>query len=67
MKSTRVKNGSALVIAIFFVFCMFIMFGAMVFKQTSTSSHNQLSLQSKQAVFAAKSAMQHFLLKAKLF
>ncbi len=67
MKLTNIKRGSALVIAIFFVFCMFIMFGAMVFKQTSTSSHNQISLQDKQAFFAAKSAMQHFLLKAKLF
>ena len=61
------KKGSALVIAIFFAFCMMILLGAMVFRQTSTSSHNQVSLLDKQAYFAARSAMQHFLLKAKLF
>lgn len=61
------KKGSALVISVFFVFCMFIMLGAMVFRQTSTSSHNQISLLERQAFFASRSAMQHFLLKAKLF
>lgn len=39
----------------------------MVFRQTSTSSHNKLTILNKQAFFAARSAMQHFLLKAKLF
>ncbi|MBR4328866.1 MAG: hypothetical protein IKP71_03365 [Candidatus Riflebacteria bacterium] len=61
------KNGSALVIALVFSFCMMIAVGAMVFRQTSTSSHNKLTLLNKQAFFAARSAMQHFLLKAKLF
>ena len=61
------KKGSALVIALFFAFCMLIMIGAMVFKQSNTASHNQISLLDKQAFFAARASMQHFLLKAKLF
>jgi hypothetical protein len=61
------KKGSALIIALVFSFCMMIVVGAMVFRQTSTSSHNKLTLLNKQAFFAARSAMQHFLLKAKLF
>ncbi len=61
------KSGSALVIALIFSFCMLILLGAMVFRQTSTSSSNQLTILDKQAFFAARSAMQHFLLKAKLF
>ena len=61
------KKGSAIVIAIFFAFCMLILLGAMVFRQSSTKSHNQISILDKQALLAARSAMQHFLLKAKLF
>ena len=61
------RKGSALVIALVFSFCMLIMLGAMVFRSTNTSSHNQLTILDKQAFFAARSAMQHFLLKAKLF
>ena len=61
------RKGSALVIALVFSFCMMIVLGAMVFRQTTTSSHNKLTLLNKQAFFAARSAMQHFLLKAKLF
>ena len=61
------RKGSALVIALVFSFCMMIVLGAMVFRQTTTSSHNKLPLLNKQAFFAARSAMQHFLLKAKLF
>ena len=61
------KKGSAIVIAVFFAFCMLILLGAMVFRQSSTKSHNQISILDKQALLAARSAMQHFLLKAKLF
>ncbi len=61
------KNGSALVIALFFAFCMLILLGALVFRQTNTASHNKISLLDRQAFFASRSAMQHFLLKAKLF
>ena len=61
------KNGSALVIALFFAFCMLILLGALVFRQTNTASHNKISLLDRQVFFATRSAMQHFLLKAKLF
>lgn len=61
------KSGSVIVIALFFVFCMFGFIGAMVFRQSTTASNNMDNLLDKQAYFAARSAMQHFLLKAKLF
>jgi hypothetical protein len=41
--------------------------GALVFRQSSTASHNLINLIEKQAFFASRSAIQHFLLKAKLF
>jgi hypothetical protein len=61
------KKGAALVIALFFAFCMLILMGALVFRQSSTASHNLINLIEKQAFFASRSAIQHFLLKAKLF
>jgi len=61
------RKGIAIVIALVFAFCMAVLFAAMMFKQQSTSGHNQLSIQERQAYFAARAAMQHFLLKAKLF
>lgn len=61
------RRGSAIVIAIIFTFCMFLLLGTMVFRQSTTASHNQISLSEKQATFACRSAIQHFLLKAKLF
>lgn len=61
------RRGVAIVIALFFSFCMLILFVSMLFRQSSTSGHNQLTIQERQAFFAARAAMQHFLLKAKLF
>ncbi len=61
------RRGIAIVIALFFSFCMLIMFVSMMFRQSSTAGHNQLTIQERQAFFAARAAMQHFLLKAKLF
>lgn len=61
------KRGVAIVVAIFFSFCMLILFVAMIFRQSSTSGHNKLTIQERQAFFAARAAMQHFLLKARLF
>lgn len=66
MKASK-RRGAAIVIAIFFAFCMLVLLGAMVFRQSTTASHNSLNLLDKQAYFAARSAMQHFLVKAKLF
>jgi hypothetical protein len=68
MKTTLRKNsGIAIVVAVFFAFCMLILFVAMMFRQSSTALHNQLTIDERQAFFAARAAMQHFLLKAKLF
>lgn len=67
MKTINNRRGAAIVIAIFFAFCMLIILGSMLFRQSSTSGQNQKSLLNQQAFFAARSAMQHFLLKAKLF
>lgn len=61
------RSGIAIVIALFFAFIMMILFLAMMSRQSSTAGHNKLSIQERQAYFAARSAMQHFLLKAKLF
>jgi len=61
------RKGIAIVIALFFAFIMMILLLAMMSRQSSTAGHNQLSIQERQAYFAARSAMQHFLLKAKLF
>jgi len=61
------KNGVAIVVAVFFAFCMLVLFVAMMFRQSSTAHHNQLTIDERQAFFAARAAMQHFLLKARLF
>ncbi len=61
------RRGVAIVVAIFFSFCMLILFVSMIFRRSSTSGHNRLSLQERQAFFASRAAIQHILLKAKLF
>ena len=63
----NIRKGSTLTTALIISFCTLIVLGAIVFRQTNTSPHNQLTILDKQAFFAARSAMQHFLLKAKLF
>ncbi|HPW59895.1 MAG TPA: hypothetical protein PLK58_14695 [Candidatus Rifleibacterium sp.] len=67
MKTFNRRRGVAIVIALFFCFCMLILFVSMMFRQSSTAGHNQITIQERQAFFAARAAMQHFLLKAKLF
>ncbi len=66
-KITGKKRGVAIVVALVFSFCMLVLFVAMMYRQSSTSGHNQLTIQERQAFFASRAAMQHFLLKAKLF
>ncbi|MFZ5949886.1 MAG: hypothetical protein ACOYXC_04235, partial [Candidatus Rifleibacteriota bacterium] len=39
----------------------------MIYRRSSTSSHNRLTIQERQAFFAARGAIQHFLVKAKFF
>ncbi len=63
----RKNSGIAIVVAVFFAFCMLVLFVAMMFRQSSTAHHNQLTIDERQAFFAARAAMQHFLLKAKMF
>jgi hypothetical protein len=61
------RRGVAIVIALFFSFCLMVLFVSMLYRQSNTAAHNQLSIQEKQSYFAARAAMQHFLVKAKLF
>ena len=57
----------AIIIALFFSVCMLILFVTMMFRQSSTAHHNRLTIQQRQAFFAARAALQHFLIKARLF
>lgn len=66
-KNNMNRRGVAIVVALMFSFCMLVLFVAMIYRQSSTAGHNQLTIQERQAFFAARAAMQHFLLKAKLF
>jgi hypothetical protein len=61
------RSGMAIVVVIFFSFALLILFASMLFQHRSVASRNKLSLRDQQAYFAARSAMQHFLLKARLF
>ncbi|MGM0598472.1 MAG: hypothetical protein ACQETH_01530 [Candidatus Rifleibacteriota bacterium] len=67
LKATNKKRGVAIVIAIFFSFCMLILFVTMIFQRTETAGHNKLTVEDRQAFFASRAAIQHFLVKAKLF
>ncbi|MCK9455979.1 MAG: hypothetical protein PHF08_01805 [Candidatus Riflebacteria bacterium] len=61
------KRGMAIVISLVVSFCLLLLFVALNMRQSSTASHNQITLQERQALFSARAAMQHFLLKIKLF
>jgi hypothetical protein len=61
------RRGIAIVIALFFAFCLMILFVTMMYRQSNTSAHNRLTIQNRQSYFAARAAMQHFLVKAKHF
>ncbi len=67
MFTPRSRRGVAIVVALFFSFCLMVLFVSMLYRQSNTAAHNQLSIQEKQSYFAARAAMQHFLVKAKLF
>ncbi|GAB4281356.1 MAG: hypothetical protein Kow0029_26380 [Candidatus Rifleibacteriota bacterium] len=66
-KEQNSKRGMAIVVVIFFSFALMIMFASMFFQHRSVAGRNKLSLREQQAYFAARAAMQHFLLKARLF
>lgn len=57
----------ALIIVIVFSLCLMVLFTTMTFHHRSVAGRTKLSLRDQQAYFAARAAMQHFLLKARLF
>ncbi len=63
----RSSRGMAIVVALVFAFCLMIMVFGIFKTGRSSRAQTKLSLIKAQASFAARSAMQHFLLKAKLF
>ncbi len=67
MKTNNKRSGIAIpiVLAIGVIFGILVM--ALTFRQSTTKSQNKMRLLERQAHFAARSGMQHFLLKAKLF
>lgn len=67
IRATADRRGMAIVIALFFAFCLMILVAGMLFQHKNVAQHNRLSLENQQAFFAARAAIQHLLLKAKLF
>lgn len=63
----KTRRGMAIVIVLIFAVCLMVLFASMSFQHRSVASRNKLSLRDQQAFFAARAAMQHFLLKARLF
>lgn len=61
------RSGVAIIVALLFAFCLLIMFIGLFFQRKQVSQHNRINLQERQAFFAARAAVQHFLLKARLF
>ncbi|GAB4281535.1 MAG: hypothetical protein Kow0029_26700 [Candidatus Rifleibacteriota bacterium] len=61
------RRGVAIVVALLFSVCMLILLVAMLFRQSATSGHNKITIQERQAFFASRAAIQHFLVKAKFF
>ncbi len=63
----RRREGMALIIVLIFAVCLLVLFASMSFQHRSVAGRNKLSLRDQQAYFASRAAMQHFLLKARLF
>jgi len=61
------RHGMAIIFVLVFALCLLVMFGSMAFHHRSVAGRTKLSLRDQQAYFAARAAMQHFLLKARLF
>ena len=61
------RRGMALLIVLVFSLCMLVLFASISFQHRSVAGRNKLNLRDQQAFFAARAAMQHFLLKARLF
>ncbi|MBF0544716.1 MAG: pilus assembly PilX N-terminal domain-containing protein [Candidatus Riflebacteria bacterium] len=61
------RTGIAIVVALFFTLVLMLMIFSMMATHKNVAQQNRVSLQHQQAVFAARAALQHLLLKAKLF
>ncbi len=61
------RQGMAIIIVLIFSLCLLVLFASMSFQHRSVAGRNKLNLRDQQAFFAARAAMQHFLLKARLF
>jgi hypothetical protein len=61
------RRGMAMVVALVFAFCLLIMVFGIFKAKRNTTTQTKLSLIKAQAAFGARAAMQHFLLKARLF
>ncbi|OIP31699.1 hypothetical protein AUK22_00780 [bacterium CG2_30_54_10] len=61
------RRGMVIVVALFFAFSLMILVAGMLYQHKNVSGRNRLSLENQQAFFAARAAIQHLLLKAKLF
>ncbi|EKD82563.1 MAG: hypothetical protein ACD_39C01214G0002 [uncultured bacterium] len=64
---TNNNRGMAIIIVIVFIMCLMVLFVSMSFHHRSVAGRTKLNLRDQQAYFAARAAMQHFLLKARLF
>lgn len=65
--NNKPRQGMAIIIVLIFAVCLLVLFASMSFQHRSVAGRNKLSLRDQQAFFAARAAMQHFLLKARLF
>lgn len=61
------NKGMMIVIALVFSFCLLILIVGMFFHHKNVAQHNRISIEQQQAFFAARAAIQHLLVKAKLF
>ncbi len=65
--SHKSRKGMALIIVLVFAVLLLVLFASMAFQHRSVAGRNKINLRDQQAFFAARAAMQHFLLKARLF
>jgi len=65
--SHKSRKGMALIIVLVFAVLLLVFFASMAFQHRSVAGRNKINLRDQQAFFAARAAMQHFLLKARLF
>ncbi|GAB1354069.1 MAG TPA: hypothetical protein PLK28_00475 [Candidatus Rifleibacterium sp.] len=66
-KKQNRREGMAIIIVLIFSVLLLVLFASMSFQHRSVAGRNKLNLRDQQAYFAARAAMQHFLLKARLF